>query len=61
MLSGCSNNSYLHGFPQNVEEKITNVLCFVGGGWMIDQSEPDVSVHIDVHVLDKHMLSLLTL
>ena len=25
----------------NVEEKITNVLCFVGGGWMIDQSEPD--------------------
>lgn len=25
----------------DVEEKITNVLCFVGGGWMVDQSGPD--------------------
>ena len=35
--------------PQDVEEKIENVLCFVGGGWMVDQPDPNVSIH--VHIL----------
>ena len=40
----CHGDVMLSCFQQDVEEKITGVLCFVGGGWMVDQPNPDVSV-----------------